>query len=133
MSRLNFAREEMEKAFPGANFDPDAEILKAILLPDANDLHVVAVAVAAHANSIVTYNVRRSPIGFSVRLGFVRKLRTGSAPVFSARLRLRSSRAPLHRASLKRQSYNPESYLDHLGSLELDRNADLLRTCQATF
>lgn len=61
MSRVNYAREEMEKTFLGANFDPDSETLKATLLPDANDLHVVAVAVAAQANCIVTYNVRHFP------------------------------------------------------------------------
>jgi hypothetical protein len=40
--------------------------------------------------------------------------------------------ARLHPASLKRPSYNPGSYLDHLASLEFERTADLLRTYQAT-
>ena len=133
MSRLNYAREEMEKAFPGANFDPDPETLKAILLPDANDLHVVAVAVAAQANSIVTYNIRHFPDRLLRPLG----LRTETPDEFCARIFHETpveviEGARLHRASLKRPSYNPESYLDHLASLELERTADLLRTCQAT-
>ena len=61
MARLNYAREEMEKAFPGANFDPDPETLSTISLPDMSDIHVVATAVAAQAKSIVTYNVRHFP------------------------------------------------------------------------
>jgi len=49
MARLNYAREEMEKAFPGANFDPDLEVLNrnccltrtismSLQLPQANSL-----------------------------------------------------------------------------------------------
>jgi predicted nucleic acid-binding protein len=72
MSRLNYAREAMEKAFPGANFDPDPETLSTISLPDMNDIHAVATAVAAQAKSIVTYNVRHfsdavlGPLGLRV-------------------------------------------------------------------
>ena len=133
MSRLNYAREETEKAFPGANFDPDRETLKAILLPDANDLHVVAVAVTAHAKSIVTYNIRHFPDRLLGPIG----LRAETPDEFCARL-FHEARteviegARLHRASLRRPSYKPGSYLDHLASLELERTADLLRTCQAT-
>jgi hypothetical protein len=42
----------LERNAEEANFDADPETLRAILLPDANDLHVVAIAVAAHANCI---------------------------------------------------------------------------------
>lgn len=61
ISRLNCARSEMEKAFPGPNVDPDPEMLGTISLPDMADAHVVATAVAAHATSIVTYNGRHFP------------------------------------------------------------------------
>jgi predicted nucleic acid-binding protein len=133
MSRLNYAREEMEKTFPGANFDPDPEALKAILLPDANDLHVVAVAVAAHANCIVTYNVRHFPDRVLGPLG----LRAETPDEFCARLFHETpieviEGARLHRASLKRPSYNLDSYLHHLASLEFEHTADFPRTYQAT-
>ena len=132
LSRLNYAREEMENAFPGANFDPDPEALKALLLPDANDLHVVAVAVAAHANSIVTYNVRHFPDRILGPLG----LRAETPDEFCVRLFHEAQTdviegARLHRASLTRPSYEPSSYLDHLKSLQLERTADLLRPRQA--
>ena len=82
MARLNYAREEMEKAFPGANFDPDLEVLNRILLPDANDLHVLAIAVAAQANSVVTYNIRHFPNGVLGPLG----LRAETPDEFGLRL-----------------------------------------------
>jgi hypothetical protein len=131
MSRLNYAREQMEKAFPGANFDADPESLKAILLPDANDLHVVAIGVAARAKSIVTYNVRHFPDRTLRPLG----LRAETPDEFGVRL-FNGARAEviegarLHRASLKSPSYDAGSYLDHLASLHLERTADLLRTCE---
>src|ERR1700724_2675761 len=55
-SRLEYARSEMERAFPGANFAPDRKCSESLRLPDPGDVHVVAAAVAAEANAIVTYN-----------------------------------------------------------------------------
>jgi hypothetical protein len=81
MSRLNYAREEMEKTFPGANFDPDPEALKAILLPMSLQLPSPRMPTAL---SLTTCDI--SPIGFSVRLGSALKLRTSSAPAFSMKL-----------------------------------------------
>jgi predicted nucleic acid-binding protein len=133
MSRLNYAREQMEKAFPGANFDPDPETLSTIPLPDTNDIHVVATAVAAKAKSIVTYNVRHFSGAVLGPLG----LRAETPDEFCLRLFHEAPTdviegARLHRASLTRPPYNTGSYLDHLASLGFERTADLLRTCQAT-
>jgi predicted nucleic acid-binding protein len=133
ISRLNYARKEMENAFPGANFDPDPETLRSVSLPDTNDIHVVATAVAAQAKSIVTYNVRH----FSDEVLGPLEIRAEAPDEFCARLFHETPTdviegARLHRASLKRPSYNPGSYLDHLASLEFERTADLLRTYQAT-
>jgi len=133
MSRLNYAREAMEKAFPGANFDPDPETLSTISLPDMNDIHAVATAVAAQAKSIVTYNVRHFSDAVLGPLG----LRVETPDEFCARLFHETPTdviegARLHRASLKRPSYKPSPYLDHLAALELKRTADLLRPYQAT-
>lgn len=54
--RLSYARSQMEQAFPGASFDPDPATLSTLSLPDMNDVHVVATAVAAEAQTIVTYS-----------------------------------------------------------------------------
>jgi predicted nucleic acid-binding protein len=133
MSRLNYAREEMEKAFPGANFDPDPKTLSAVSLADTNDIHVVATAVAAQAKFIVTYNLRHFADEVLGPLG----LRAETPDEFCARLFHETTTdviegARLHRASLKRPSYTSGSYFDHLVSLGLERTADLLRTHQAS-
>jgi predicted nucleic acid-binding protein len=129
IARLQFTRTAMETAFRGASFDPDPEILKSLALPDMDDVHVIATAVAARARTIVTYNGRHFPNRTLAPLG----LRTESPDAFCMRL---FSEAPAdviegarnHRASLKRPSYDRGPYLDHLELLELNRTAELLRT-----
>jgi len=127
--RLNWARNEMERAFPGANVAPDPEALSSISLPDVNDTHVVATAVAAEANSIVTYNRRHFPDRILAPLG----LCTETPDEFCSRLFDQVQTdviegARLHRASLKRPTYDPGEYLTHLAALEFERTSDLLRT-----
>lgn len=101
-SRLEHARGEMERAFPGASFDPDSKVLAIVRLPDAEDVHVVATAIAAEANVIVTYNKRHFPNEVLGPLG----LRSETPDFFCAWL-IRENPSPvldgarLHRASLK--------------------------------
>jgi hypothetical protein len=90
-SRSEYARTEMEKAFPGANFAPDPDILATVTLPDMNDVHVVATAVAAQPQTIITHAT--SPVPFSTRSGCATKHRMRSARVLSSRPRLMWSRA----------------------------------------
>lgn len=56
------------------------------LLAGTNGLRVVAVAVAAHAICIVTYDVRNL-LGRVFCLGCALKPRTGSVPVFFMKIR----------------------------------------------
>jgi predicted nucleic acid-binding protein len=129
ISRLNYARREMETAFPGASFDPDPDTINILSLPDMNDAHVVASAVAANAASIVTYNERHFPDRTLAPFG----LRAETPDTFCSRLFEEAQAeviegARLHRASLHRPPYDPAEYLAHLVSLELERTASLLRT-----
>jgi predicted nucleic acid-binding protein len=129
---LVHARTEMEKAFPGANFDPDPTTLKSLLLPDEGDIHVVATAVAAEADTIITYNGPHFPSHILAPLG----LRTERPDAFCARLFGKAQieiteGVRLHRASMKRPAYDRDEYLDHLEiNLVLERTAQLLRTVQ---
>ncbi len=122
---------KMEKTLPGANFDPDPETLKSTTLPDKGDIHVVATAIAAQARTIITYNVRDFPNRILLPLG----LRVETPDAFCTRL-FREAQADvvegarLHRASLKKPSYDPGSYLSHLELLGFKRTAESLRTCQ---
>jgi predicted nucleic acid-binding protein len=51
----------MKTAFPRAMVREQPGIEARVLLPDANDHHVLAVAIAAHADCIVTFNARDFP------------------------------------------------------------------------
>jgi hypothetical protein len=126
-ARLAYARTEMEKAFPGASFNFDAKRLKGIALPDENDVHVVATAVAAAATTIVTYNIRHFPKRILAPLG----LNAQTPDAFCARLFFDAQDdviegARLHRASLTRPPYDPDAYLHHLASLMFPRTAQSL-------
>ena len=130
-SQLEHARGEMERAFPGANFIPDSHVLASLRLPDPGDVQVVAAAVAAEANTIVTYNEKHFPKEVLDPL----ELRVETPDLFCARLI--SETAPLviegarlHRASLKKPPFNARDYLNHLDRQGLEQTAGQLRASQ---
>jgi predicted nucleic acid-binding protein len=130
-TRLNWARNEMEKAFPGANIAPDHDALSAVALPDESDAHVVATAIAGKAGCILTYNRRHFPARILTPLG----LRTEAPDEFCSRLFKQAQPeiiegARLHRASLKKPPYDRSAYLAHLKALDFSRTAELLRPYQ---
>ncbi|MCA8884011.1 MAG: PIN domain-containing protein [Rhodobacteraceae bacterium] len=47
--------------FPGAEVAPDSDVEADLRLPDANDAHVLAAALAAGADSVVTFNLKDFP------------------------------------------------------------------------
>src|SRR5262249_48813996 len=79
---IDNARTQMETAFPGANFEPDPTVLKSLRLPDPDDVHVVATAVSASADTIVTYN--QSDFPEDVLAPF--RLRTETPDAFCSRI-----------------------------------------------
>lgn len=125
-------RTHMENAFPGSNFDPDATILRTISLPDPNDVHVVATAVAAEATTIVTYNGKDFPDKILASLGLdkeepdnfcVRLFSNAQIEVIEG--------ARLHRDSLTKPRYDQRAYVDHVeAKLELKLTAQRLRPFQ---
>ena len=58
-------------AFPAGAIAPDAELETTLSLPDENDLHVLAAAIAARADAIVTLNLRDFPGRALARHGMV--------------------------------------------------------------
>lgn len=69
MSRLNYAREEMEKAFPGASFDPDPKTLTTICLPTRTISMSWRLGLPPRPSLSLPTIYDIFPIGFSVRLG----------------------------------------------------------------
>jgi PIN domain-containing protein len=55
-------KQQMNQAFPEAMVPVPAELLKAVdCIPDESDRHVLAAAIMAHANTIVTQNTKHFP------------------------------------------------------------------------
>ena len=63
----------MRAAFPRAMVREQPGIEARVLLPDLNDTHVLAVAVAAHADCIVTFNARDFPRHVLAEEGIARR------------------------------------------------------------
>jgi predicted nucleic acid-binding protein len=59
---IAYRREQMNKAFPEAMVVvPDALAKALVCIPDEDDRHVLAAAIMAHANVIVTQNTKHFP------------------------------------------------------------------------
>jgi predicted nucleic acid-binding protein len=55
-------RQQMKEAFPEAMVTVPSALLKAVeCIPDKSDRHVLAAAIVAHANTIITQNSRHFP------------------------------------------------------------------------
>jgi predicted nucleic acid-binding protein len=63
----------MRAAFPRAMVRERPEIEARLLLPDAGDHHVLAVAIAAHADCIVTFNAKDFPRHVLAEEGIARR------------------------------------------------------------
>src|ERR1051326_7404752 len=61
IERLQVTRRLMDEALPTAMVRGYEDRIPAVNLPDPNDRHVVAAAVAARASVILTWNVRHFP------------------------------------------------------------------------
>jgi len=59
--QLQMTIEAMNIAFPDSNIDKYSSLISGIILPDPNDRHVVAAAIRAKADVIVTYNLKDFP------------------------------------------------------------------------
>lgn len=55
------AIDRIERRFPGAAATPEADTEAALALPDAADAHVLAAAIAAGAETLLTFNLRDFP------------------------------------------------------------------------
>jgi predicted nucleic acid-binding protein len=67
-------RQQMKQAFPEAMVTVPSALLKAVeCIPDKNDRHVLAAAIMARANAIVTQNTRHFPKDCCEKYGVVRQ------------------------------------------------------------
>ena len=73
LNRLQRTRDLMKAAVPTADIQEYAQHLQGITLPDPDDRHVVAAAIAASASVIVTWNIRDFPEAELARYGIRRE------------------------------------------------------------
>jgi predicted nucleic acid-binding protein len=110
-------RDLMHDACPDWEVPEDAWRLiePSLKLPDANDRHVLAVAIAGHADSIVTINIKDFPISVLGPLGItvlhpdeflLQQLELEPLVVLPA--------FKVMRARLKTPTYTPEKFVDAL-------------------
>jgi predicted nucleic acid-binding protein len=64
---LEKTRKAMDSAFPDANTTNYQKLIRDLSLPDPGDKHVLAAAIAANAEIIVTFNLKDFPADFLKR------------------------------------------------------------------
>lgn len=61
IGKIRYLIDEMNFAFPDAKISNYQKLIKELKLPDNNDRHVMAVAIYANANFIITFNTKDFP------------------------------------------------------------------------
>jgi predicted nucleic acid-binding protein len=125
VERLQITRQLMEHALPTATVVDYEKHIPAVVLPDPNDRHVVAAAIAAKASLIVTWNLRDFPIATLEKHG----LRRLSPDTFLADLydkvpQLVVSSLANARRNLRRTDTSAASFIDILTHHKLARLAN---------
>jgi hypothetical protein len=121
---LGRTRRLMDQHVPGCRVRGYQRWERRLTLPDPNDRHVLAAALACVADLIVTFNISDFPSSTLHPFGisavppdaFVARLQ-GSGIVVTA--------AATHRASLSRPAMSPDEYLDALRRNKLSTTAAL--------
>ncbi len=120
--------ELMNQAVPECRVTGYERLISGLELPDANDRHVLAAAILAGAQLIVTFNLRDFPNGYLETFGIeavhpddfiVQQFDLHEARVIST--------AKSHRASLRNPPKSVEEYLETLAAQGLVVAVDRLR------
>ncbi len=71
-AEVAWRKQQMKQAFPEAVVAVPPELLRAVeCIPDEDDRHVLAAAIVAHANTIVTQNTKHFPKSCLDRFGIL--------------------------------------------------------------
>jgi len=126
--KLERTRRKMDTHFPNSLVRGYEPIIPTLHLPDPNDRHVLAAAIHAKAECIVTFNLHDFPKSVLQRYEIeatspdeiVLRL-ICEAPTFVLRV------AKSHRLSLTRPSFSPSEYLAMLAKQRLPQTVAFLR------
>lgn len=126
--RLERARDEMNREFPGAIVTDYGSLVSVVNLPDPGDRHVLAAAIHGRANVIVTSNLRHFPNSALGPRGIVaRRPDDFAAALFESSPGAAVAAARGHRAALKNPPRSPEEHLEALERIGLEKFSSLLR------
>jgi predicted nucleic acid-binding protein len=105
------------------------KLINGIVLPDANDRHVVAAAIRAGADVIVTYNLKHFPDAALAEFGMhAEHPDTFVSHLFDLDSAVACRAVKQHRARLKNPPVDVAGYLDALQRQELTETVAILRT-----
>lgn len=120
--------ELMDRAVPDALVTGHEPLISALVLPDPDDRHVLAAAIRAGAQLIVTFNLKDFPADTLASFGIEAvHPDTFLEQQFELNEGLVIRTAHRHRASLRKPSKSAEEYLDTLAACGLIVTADCLR------
>jgi len=127
-SKLERTRELMNKAVPDSLITDYEPLIESLELPDVDDRHVLAAAIRAGAQAIVTFNLKDFPKDILSRYGieamhpdaFIEyQLDLNQGAVVAA--------AKRHRATLLNPPKTPDEYIETLSAQGLAISAEQLR------
>lgn len=125
---LQRIRSLMDKALPGASITGHEDRIEDLSLPDLSDRHVLAAAIHARVDYIVTFNVRDFPVAeletWGVEATRPDELIAGLFDQVPDRI---LEVASAHRQSLTRPSKSPDEYLQLLRGCGLEETTQLLK------
>jgi predicted nucleic acid-binding protein len=125
---LQRVRQLMDEALPGAEVTGYEGRIEDLSLPDPSDHHVLAAAIRAGADYIVTFNTRDFPAskleGWDIEATGIGELVSGLFGQTPDRI---IDVARRHRQSLTRPSKSPKSIFSFCGAARLEGTARLLR------
>ncbi|HLB52736.1 MAG TPA: PIN domain-containing protein [Chlamydiales bacterium] len=125
--KLEHTRQLINESIEDCLIEGYENIAKTLTLPDSDDCHVLAAAIKAHAQMIVTYNMRDFPRDYLDSFGievqhpdtfFLNQSDLQQSVFLAAVKRIR--------LSLKRPAKTAEEYLDILRKSELAKTAEFL-------
>jgi predicted nucleic acid-binding protein len=118
--RIAYRRGEMERAFPAANVSATPALISSIqalckTAAQRKDAHVMATAISAKADVIVTHNIKDFATAALAKFE-VSKVRPDGfcVQLLEAQTEKVLSGVRAHRASLKRAEFSPAGYLEYL-------------------
>jgi len=134
LARLKATRQLMNSALPGATVSGYGHLIPTLELPDPNDRHVVAAAIAARARLILTWNLRDFPTATLKKHGLHRQTPDAFlAELFDREPDLMVSSLANARRNLNKSRVSAAEFIDILASQKLTQLVTRLKKQNSAF